>query len=447
MDFAARAHDHNYRMDPIVRSRLDNDFYIYSMGQIVHEKHPSTIVDFDLTNRSGHVRLADHIDIGELREQLDHAKSLRYGKSELIVLQGQTYAGVSNMFSGGYIDRLRRSTLTDYELTVDKEAGQFNLRTGGKWLDSMQWEIHSLAIVNELYARAMMRKLSKAQLDIMYARAKTRLYAKLERIKNEAPDMQVSEFGTRRRHGFLWQKYVVEMMMEVLGDQFIGTSNVLLAQQLGLEAKGTSAHQMPMVYAALAAKDGNEAIRQSQYQVMLDHQSVYGEHLRVFLPDTFGTTQFLENAPNWVQWWAGFRPDSKDAFEAGEEAIAFWKHMSQDPKKKLCLFADGLDIEIPGAPLNGTDMIAVHNRFKGRIMDGYGWGTNATNSFGGCVPGEPDMMKAISIVMKAVSANGHPTVKISDNPSKAKSNDPAELERYLRLFGHAGIGAERATLV
>lgn len=447
MDFAARAHNHNYRLDPIVRSRLDQDFYIYTMGQVVHEKHPMTMVEFDLTNRSTNIRLADHVDAAELREQLDHARTLRYTPSELIVLHGQTYAGVSNMFSGGFIDALDRTTLPEYELSVDEESGQFKIRTGGRWLESMQWEIPALSIVNELYARSQMRKLSKSQLDIMYARAKVRLYEKLERIKSEAPDMQVSEFGTRRRHGFLWQKYVVETMKSVLGEQFVGTSNVLLAQQLGMEAKGTSAHQMPMVYAALAAKDGDEAIRKSQYKVMQDHQAVYGEHLRVGLPDTFGTTQFLADAPNWVQWWAGFRPDSKDAFEAGEEMIAFWQRMAQDPTKKLCLFADGLDIEIPGTPLNGTDMIAVHNRFKGRIMDSYGWGTNATNSFGGCVPGKPDMMKALSIVMKATSANGHPTVKISDNPAKAKSNDPAELERYLRIFGHAGIGEERQTLV
>lgn len=447
MDFAQRAHDHNYKMDPIVRSRADTDFYKLTMGQIIHEKRPNTQVTFSLTNRSTNVRLAEHFSVEELKEQLDHAKTLRWTKSELINVQGQTYYGVDNMFKPGFISSMSRSALPDYEVRVDKESGQFELETSGNWGDVKDWEIHSLAIVNELYARSQMRKLSKPQLDMMYARAKVRLYAKLERIKREAPDMTVSEFGTRRRHSFLWQRWVVEAMMEVLGDQFVGTSNVLIAQQLNIEAKGTNAHEMPMVYAALAAKDGDEAIRQSQYKVLQDWQSVYGEHLRIFLPDTFGTTQFLEDAPSWLQWWTGFRPDSKEPIAAGEEAIAFWKAMAQDPAKKLCLFADGLDVELPGAPANGHDMIAIHNHFKGRIQDSYGWGTNATNSFSGCVPGMPDMMGPLSIVMKATAANGHATVKISDNPSKAKSENKDELDRYLRIFGQRGIGEARRTLV
>jgi len=35
------------------------------------------------------------------------------------------------------------------------------------------------------------------------------------------------------------------------------------------------------------------------------------------------------------------------------------------------------------------------------------------------------------------SANGRPAVKLSDNPSKATGN-PAEIERYLRIFGQDG---------
>lgn len=447
MDFARRAHDHNYRMDPIVRSRADTDFYKLTMGQVIHDKHPRTQVTFSLTNRSTNVRLADHFTIDELKEQLDHVKSLRWTKSELINVQGQTYYGVDNMFKPGFIGSLARSTLPEYEVRVDKDAGQFELVTSGTWLDVKDWEIHALAIVNELYARSQMRKLSKSQLDMMYARAKVRLYAKLERIKREAPEMTISEFGSRRRHSFLWQRWVVEAMMEVLGKQFVGTSNVLIAQQLNIEAKGTNAHEMPMVYAALAAKNGDEAIRQSQYKVLQDWQSVYGEHLRIFLPDTFGTTQFLEDAPSWIQWWTGFRPDSKEPIAAGEEAIAFWRTLAQDPTKKLCLFADGLDVGLPNEPANGHDMIDVHHHFRGRIQDSYGWGTNATNSFSGCVPGMPDMMGPLSIVMKATAADGHATVKLSDQPSKASSIDPAEKDRYLKLFGTEGVGPARRMLV
>jgi nicotinate phosphoribosyltransferase len=449
MDFAKRAHDHNFRMDPIARSRLDSDVYKIFMGAVIHEKHPFTQVEFELTNRTTSVRLADRVSLGEMKEQLDHARTLTYTPRELINLRGQTYYGYQNLLSDAYVTRLGISKLPEYDLTVDEEKGQFRLRSGGTWLDSQHWEMHFLTIVNELHTRAQLRLLDKAQIDIMYARAKVRLYDKLERIVREAPELTLSEFGTRRRHSFLWQRWVIQTMRDVLGKQLVGTSNMLHAMDLDLDTKGTIAHEMPMVYAALAAKDGPEAILRSQYEVLHDVQSVLPERLRVFLPDTFGTTQFLEGFPSDLlpQAWTGFRPDSKEAFEAGEEAVAFWKSVGSDPAKKLCIFSDGLDVELPGRPANGTDMIALHKRFHGRLGDTYGWGTNATNDFSGTVPGMPDLMKPISIVAKAVEADGRATVKISDNPAKAMSRDPEELKLYLGIFGHAGIGDERETKV
>jgi nicotinate phosphoribosyltransferase len=447
MDFAKRAHDHNYRLDPIVRSRLDDDAYKWFMGATIYEKHPMTRVTFAMTNRTTDVRLADHFSICELKEQLDHVKTLSYTPSEIIHMRGQSYYGESGLFKDGYVNRMAISKLPDYEVSVHQDTGQFELRSSGAWLDVKHWEIHFLSIVNELYSRAQMRLLSRSQLDIMYARAKVRLYAKLERIAREAPELTISEFGTRRRHSFLWQRWVIQTMKEVLGPQFVGTSNLLHAKELGVEVKGTIAHEMSMVYAALAAKDGPEALRQSQYQVLKDVQTVLPEALRLFLPDTFGTTQFLQGAPDWLQWWKGFRPDSKESVEAGEEAIRFWRTMGQDPAKKLLVLSDGLDVDLPGEPGNGADMIAIHKALHGRIIDTYGWGTNASNGFRGTVPGMPDLMKPISIVAKAVEAEGRATVKISDNPAKAKSEDPAELAFYLSTFGQDGVSAARRTLV
>ena len=52
-------------------------------------------------------------------------------------------------------------------------------------------------------------------------------------------------------------------------------------------------------------------------------QQTYQGELLIMLPDTFGTTQFLENAPDWVANWTGQRIDSKDPFLAGDEYIAW----------------------------------------------------------------------------------------------------------------------------
>jgi nicotinate phosphoribosyltransferase len=61
----------------------------------------------------------------------------------------------------------------------------------------------------------------------------------------------------------------------------------------------------------------------------------------------------------------------------------------------------------------------------------FGWGTNLTNDFRGLVPDAG--LDAFSLVCKAVSANGNPTVKLSDNPNKAMG-PTEEIERYKRVF-------------
>lgn len=452
INFAKRASDHlHYDIDPIVRSRLDTDFYKILMAQLIHSRHPMTRVKLSLRNRTSDVRLADIVPIEAMRAQFDHARTLRYRQQELIWLRGNTFYGEDGIFKPGFIDALRRSQLPEYELSIDKESGQFVFETEGNWGEVTDWEIHALSIVNEMRNRAVMARMAPHELDILYARAMSKLAAKLERLKQH-PDITISDFGTRRRHSFLWQRWVVDFMAEMLGPQYVGTSNAFIAMETGCEAKGTNAHELAMVYAALAAATGtdekaDQAIRDSQYAVLKDWQNEYHERLRVMLPDAYGTTQFLRGAPDWVQWWTGARPDSKEPVEAGEELIAFWKSMGQDPSKKLTIFSDGMDVRIPGYEPNGTDIIETHEHFKGRTIDTYGWGTSLTNDFRGCAMGDPDVLKPLSLVCKVHSVNGHPAVKLSDNPTKATSPSQAEIERYKRVFGIDGIGEARRTLV
>ena len=69
VDIATRVYNHNFRIDPIVRSLIDDDFYKLLMCQSVLRNRPDTTVEFSLINRSKQVPLAKLIDEGELREQ------------------------------------------------------------------------------------------------------------------------------------------------------------------------------------------------------------------------------------------------------------------------------------------------------------------------------------------------------------------------------------------
>ncbi|MFN3525900.1 MAG: nicotinate phosphoribosyltransferase, partial [Paracoccus sp. (in: a-proteobacteria)] len=235
------------------------------------------------------------------------------------------------------------------------------------------------------------------------------------------PDLRIADFGTRRRHSYLWQDWAVQAMMEGLGERFTGTSNCAIAMRREIEAIGTNAHELPMVHAALA--DTDEALRAAPYDVLADWHEEHEGNLRIILPDTYGTEGFLAGAPDWLAGWTGIRIDSGDPATGAENAIRWWRERGEDPRGKLIIFSDGLDVD---------RIVALHRQFHGRVKVSFGWGTLLTNDFRGLVPG--DGLAPFSLVCKAVAADGRPTVKLSDNPAKATG--PAdEIERYRRVFG------------
>ena len=430
-DLAQRVYNHTFRIDPIVRTLLDTDFYKLLMLQMIWKQHRERRVTFQLINRTMNAPLAEIIDERELIDQLDHARQLRLAKNELIWLAGNTFYGTKQIFEPGFMEWLAGFQLPAYELT--RRDGQFELRFEGTWAQTTMWEIPALAIINELRARAAMRSMSRFDLDVLYARAKAKLWSKVERLRALAQEgpLRVSDFGTRRRHGFLWQRWCVEAMQEGLGDNFIGTSNVKHAMDTGLEAIGTNAHELPMVYAALAQDDAS--LRDAPYDVLRDWSRMYGGNLLVVLPDCFGTTSFLERAPDWVADWKGARPDSKSPIDAASELIAWWKSRGRDPREKLIVLSDAMDVE---------SIEAATRALRGQVNLSIGWGTNLTNDFSGCAPAGVDgELKAISLVCKVVEVDGRPAVKLSDNPNKVLG-PPEEIARYRRVFGVRGMAAQ-----
>jgi nicotinate phosphoribosyltransferase len=422
-DIAKRVYDHTWKLDPIIRSLLDTDFYKLLMLQMIWGLYPDVRATFSVVNRTKRVRIADEIDERELRDQLDHARTLRFSKKEMIWLAGNSFYGRKQIFAPEFLAWLEQLQLPEYELS--REDGQYVLRFAGPWTHTTMWEIPALAIINELRSRSALRGLGRFTLDVLYARSKAKLWSKVERLA-KLPDLVISDFGTRRRHGLLWQRWCVEALKEGLGDALIGTSNVLLAMDNDLEAIGTNAHELSTVLAALARND--EELKHAPYRVLQDWQRYYAGNLLIVLPDTFGTAAFLRLAPDWVAEWTGFRIDSAPPIEGGEMILAWWRRKGQDPRDKLLVFSDALDVDT---------IEAAYRHFSGKVRTSFGWGTNLTNDFEGCAPKRNDRLRAISLVCKVSDANGRPAVKLSDNPNKAVGI-PSEVARYLTLFGTEG---------
>jgi len=424
VDIATRVWDHKWKIDPIVRSLIDTDFYKLLMCQSVFRNKPDTNVVFSLINRSTKVRLADLIDEGELREQLDHVRTVSLTRGESTWLRGNTFYGKRQMFRPDFMEWFEGLRLPAYHL--EKRDGQFELTFEGRWPEVMLWEIPALAVLMELRSRAVLNDMGKFELQVLYARAMTRLWEKIERLK-KIDGLKIADFGTRRRHGFLWQDWCVQAMQEGLGSKFTGTSNCRIAMRRDIEAIGTNAHELPMVYSALANSD--EELRQAPYRVLADWQEEHEGNLRIILPDTYGTEGFLKNAPDWLAGWTGIRIDSGDPAKGAEIAIRWWQERGEDPRQKLVIFSDGLDVDT---------IEQLYAQFHGRVKVSFGWGTMLTNDFRGLVAG--DALAPFSLVCKALSANGRPTVKLSDNPAKAMG-PKEEIERYKRVFG---VGQQEA---
>jgi len=197
-------------------------------------------------------------------------------------------------------------------------------------------------------------------------------------------------------------------------------------------------------------------VRLAQYRLLELWQQTYQGELLILLPDTFGTTQFLRDAPGWVADWTGQRIDSKDPYIAGDEYIEWLRQRGHDPRKKRLIASDALDVDtilglhayFGGTLRNGatpadfrraSDFLDKSKWTPGRrIRFSAGWGTYLTNDFRNCNPQADESFDPISLVCKLSEVDGRPAVKLSDNYAKAMGPS-AEIERYRRIFGVEGV--------
>ncbi len=417
IDIASRVYNHNWKIDPIVRSLLDVDFYKLLMAQFVLRNSPNVIVEFSVINRSNKVPLTKLIDEKELREQLDNIQKLSLSRGESTWLRGNSFYGKHAIFKPEFINWLEKLRLPDYYL--EKNGDQFDIKFKGLWPEVMFWEVPILSVLTELRSRAILKNMGRFDLQILYARAMTKLWEKIEKLK-AYKNIRIADFGTRRRHSFLWQDWCIQAMVEGLGERFIGTSNCLIAMRRDLEAIGTNAHELPMIYAALSKSE--KEIKKAQYDVLKKWHKEHDGNLRVILPDTYGLENFFKNSPKWLASWTGIRIDSGNLEKNAKIAIDWWKKRGEDLKNKLLIFSDGLDTD---------KIIYLHKRFSSEIQVGFGWGTLLTNDFRGLSPNS--WLDPFSIVCKATSANGIATVKLSDNKHKTMGPD-VEILKYKRIF-------------
>jgi nicotinate phosphoribosyltransferase len=151
-------------------------------------------------NRTRSVSLAERDQYGRTAHAVGSRARLRFHKSELIWLAGNTFYGKRGIFEPDFLEWLEHDfQLPEYELSI--QDGEFSLPFMGSWTQTTLWEVYALSILSELKTRASLREMSEFSLDILYARAKATLWSKIERLRG-VPGLKIADFGTRRGIAF-----------------------------------------------------------------------------------------------------------------------------------------------------------------------------------------------------------------------------------------------------
>ena len=381
------------KLDPIISSLLDTDFYKFTMNQAMFHKHTALSGEYDFKCRSHAVFTPQMLE--EIDAQIDHLCSLRFTRQELDFLRGIRF------IQSDYVEFLRLwHPIRDYVQTGLTAQGELRIRVCGPLFSAMQFEIYLLEIVAEVYFRL------RYDYDALEIGALRRLEAKIAGFADGRYTFPFAEFGCRRRLSRAWEEVVVRRLSEQTG-HLVGTSNVWLAMKLGLRPVGTYAHEFVQMYQAI----DSIPLAYTNHCALSDWYDEYRGDNGTALTDTLTTDLFLLDFNRaMVNNFSGVRHDSGDPFAWGEKILAHYERYGVDTRSKQLLFSDNLDFDRAQA---------LYEHFRERAQVSFGIGTYLT-----C---DTDV-EPLNIVIKLQSVNGRPVAKLSDPPGKSMARD----EEYLR---------------
>jgi nicotinate phosphoribosyltransferase len=384
----------------IIPSLLDTDIYKFSMMQAVLHQFPGATVEYRFKCRTDGVDLRPLQD--PLKAEIHHLCSLQLTEDELQFLAQQRY------FKPDFIEFLHLFRLQSRFVEVgEDESGQLSIIIRGPWLYTILFEVPILAIVSELYTR-------HCYPDFCFDEGRQRLRKKIDQVRalDDPEHFIFADFGTRRRFSRVWHEEIVTTLAQALPHSLRGTSNVRLAHQLGLVPIGTMAHEFIQAAQALGPR-----LAETQRFAFEVWAREYRGDLGIALSDTYSLRAFLRDFDMYFcKLFDGARQDSGDPIEWGEAMIKHYEENRVDPKTRNLVFSDSLTI--PRAA-------EIWQRFRSRINVSFGIGTNLTHDTG---------TPPLNIVIKMVSCNGQPVVKLSDSPGKVVSTDQHYLAWVRQAF-------------
>ena len=380
------------KFPPIVTSLLDTDLYKFNMNQVIFHKHNNLMGTYVFKCRNEGITFTPEM-VEEMKEQIDALCKLRFRRDELEYLRSIRF------LKPDFIEFLRLwHPMRDYvDISLGAE-GTLNLRVNGPLFAAMQFEIYLLEIVNEVYFR------TKYDYNKLLAEARVRLNEKIDRFNDGTYTFRFAEFGCRRRLSFEWEKEMIMTLIKKLKNHnLVGTSNVLLAYELGLKPVGTYAHEFVQMYQGIPTLP----LAYTNAAALKDWYDEYKGDNGTALTDTLTTDLFLLDFDrSMCNNFTGVHHDSGDPYVWGEKILAHYRSYGIDPKTKTLLFSDSLDCQ---------KAQAIYNYFAPKTQVSFGIGTHFSNDTG---------VEALNIVIKLQYVNGVPVAKLSDVPGKMMCQDP-----------------------
>ncbi len=396
-------------MQPVIRSLLETDLYKFTMWQAMLHRFPQTQAEYVFVCRNARDYPLSHL-IEEVDEQLDNLCTLRFQPDELAYLRGLRF------IRSDFVDFLRIFQFQRDFISVRDNAGTLEIVARGPQVHVMAFEIHVLAIVNELYFSHLPQAPALAEGRRRLA-AKIALLREFGREPVRRNPFEFFDFGVRRRFSGAWQREVLQTLAREVPQYLRGTSNVLLARDLDLVPIGTMAHEFLQTYQALGVR-----LRDFQRAALESWVQEYRGDLGVALTDVVGMDAFLADFDLYfAKLFDGLRHDSGDPVAWGEKALAHYAQLRIDARTKRLVFSDGLTL--PRA-------FELFRHFADRTQLGFGIGTNLSNDMG---------LHTLHIVMKLTQCNGQPVAKLSDSPGKTLCEDQTFLAYLRQVFNVAPL--------
>lgn len=383
---------------PIITSRLDTDFYKFTMMHAIMATCVRLGIDMPIASYRFKCRNNPRVDLLHIMEKLK--KEVNHFKG--VLLTGDEIRYLSDHIHPSLAKSLYQTNLNNCQVSIFERDQELNIEVEGPWCEAIEFEVPVLAMVNELYFKDIYRL--KRDWVTKTANANLAIFLK------DMDQLGFVDFGTRRRFSKAWHQKCLRKA--VFGRHISGTSNVYFAKHFGLKPIGTMAHEWLMGFQALSRR-------------LIDFQKEAFEHWMLTyrgaflsaLTDVLGIDQFLKD---WdmllMKNYRTLRHDS------GDPEIFMAKlgiHYRGNEEKPRLLFSDGLT---PTKFKSILDYARTH--YSSFPITPPGIGTFFTNN---CGP-EP-----LQIVMKLHKLNGRHVIKMSDTPGKAMGDEQAA-KRIINTF-------------